>query len=94
MMHNAILIYKNNPPKISRKKYKIPLYSMVFLLQDLHRAMVVLGLCPMEQEVIDMTNEVAKESSPEPVFTKNISRGLFESQFGVKCVKRHDKRGR
>jgi hypothetical protein len=31
------------------------------MLQDLHRAMVVLGLCPMEQEVIDMTNEVAKE---------------------------------
>jgi hypothetical protein len=69
MMHNVILICKKNLPKISRKNIKIN--SMVFLLQDLHRAMVVLGLCPMEQEVIDMTNEVAKESYPEPVFTNN-----------------------
>jgi hypothetical protein len=39
--------------------------------------MVVLGLCPMEQEVIDMTNEVAKESSPEPVFTNNSCGSLL-----------------
>jgi hypothetical protein len=41
--------------------------------------MVVLGLCPMEQEVIDMTNEVAKERSPEPVFTNNSSGSLIKT---------------
>ena len=34
---------------------------IMIMLQDLHRARVVLGLCPMEQEVIDMTNEVARD---------------------------------
>jgi hypothetical protein len=29
-------------------------------LQDLHTALMALGLNPLEQEVIDMTNEVAK----------------------------------
>ncbi len=29
-------------------------------LQDLHTALMALGLNPLEQEVIDMTNEVAR----------------------------------
>ncbi len=57
------------------------------MLQDLHRAMVVLGLCPMEQEVIDMTNEVAKESYPEPVFTNNISGVYLKVSLGQNVFK-------
>jgi Ca2+-binding EF-hand superfamily protein len=30
------------------------------LVQDLHPAMKMLGLNPMEQEIIDLTNEIAR----------------------------------
>ena len=35
-------------------------FNCAWLTQDLHTALVACGLNPMEQEVIDMTNEVAR----------------------------------
>ena len=40
---------------------KIPSFiAVIIVIQDLHTALVACGLNPMEQEVIDMTNEVAR----------------------------------
>ena len=36
------------------------IYLWTLLLQDLHAAMKMLGLNPMEQEVIDLTNNIVK----------------------------------
>ena len=58
---------KSNPPKkqekITLKTEKVTLQKnekVTLKKQDLHTALVACGLNPMEQEVIDMTNEVAR----------------------------------
>ena len=50
-----------------------------FLVQDLHDAMKMLGLNPMEQEIIDLTNNIVKDGFIYfPEFCKVIHKKFRE----------------
>ena len=44
----------------SKMEKNYPLFLSILLLQDLHKAMKMLGLNPMEQEVVDIPNQIAR----------------------------------
>jgi hypothetical protein len=46
-------------------------------VQDLHKAMKMLGLNPMEQEVVDIPNEIARSSSRLPDMLSTFSSWLI-----------------